>query len=79
MIFGICSSLPSYPGTPKVFFRADASQVGMFSYTGLNEEQVRQLRDIYHVYLFSSGRASISGRKCSKPKNQTIVSILKAE
>lgn len=36
-------------------------QIGMFSYTGLNKAQVRRLRDEHHVYLMSSGRASIAG------------------
>lgn len=37
------------------------SQIGMFAYTGLDEAQVRRLREEYHVYLMKSGRASISG------------------
>lgn len=37
------------------------SQIGMFSYTGLDEEQVARLRDVHHVYLMRSGRASLSG------------------
>lgn len=37
------------------------SQIGMFSYTGLSEEQVARLRDVHHVYLMRSGRASLSG------------------
>ncbi|KAK5094660.1 hypothetical protein LTS08_008516 [Lithohypha guttulata] len=37
------------------------SQIGMFSYTGLNEAQVQRLRDVHHVYLMSNGRASLSG------------------
>ncbi|KAH7064930.1 aspartate aminotransferase, partial [Macrophomina phaseolina] len=36
-------------------------QIGMFSYTGLSAQQVRRLRDEHHVYLMSSGRASIAG------------------
>jgi len=35
----------------------------MFSYTGLNPEQVQALKEKYHVYLLKSGRASISGCK----------------
>lgn len=35
----------------------------MFSYTGLTAQQVQELRQKHHIYLFSSGRASISGRK----------------
>lgn len=37
------------------------SQVGMFSYTGLNERQVARLKEKHHVYLMSNGRASLSG------------------
>ncbi|KAH8680315.1 pyridoxal phosphate-dependent transferase [Ilyonectria robusta] len=37
------------------------SQIGMFSYTGLSEEQVLRLREVHHVYLMLNGRASLSG------------------
>lgn len=37
------------------------SQIGMFSYTGLSENQVIRLRDVHHVYLMLNGRASLSG------------------
>ncbi|KKY38238.1 putative aspartate aminotransferase [Diaporthe ampelina] len=37
------------------------NQIGMFSYTGLTAQQVQELRQKHHIYLFSSGRASISG------------------
>lgn len=37
------------------------SQIGMFSFTGLSEEQVVRLRDVHHVYLMLNGRASMSG------------------
>ena len=37
-------------------------QNGMFSYTGLNPSQAIALREKHHVYILSSGRASISGR-----------------
>ncbi|CAJ2506733.1 Uu.00g079190.m01.CDS01 [Anthostomella pinea] len=37
------------------------SQIGMFSYTGLNKEQVKELESQHHIYLLSSGRASIPG------------------
>ncbi|EOD52302.1 putative aspartate aminotransferase protein [Neofusicoccum parvum UCRNP2] len=37
------------------------NQIGMFSYTGLSAAQVRRLRDDHHIYLMSSGRASIAG------------------
>ncbi|KUL88880.1 hypothetical protein ZTR_03537 [Talaromyces verruculosus] len=37
------------------------TQIGMFSYTGLNKDQVARLRDIFHVYLLPSGRLSVCG------------------
>ncbi|KAH6879539.1 aspartate aminotransferase/Glutamic oxaloacetic transaminase, partial [Thelonectria olida] len=37
------------------------SQIGMFSYTGLTEEQVLRLKHEHHVYLMLNGRASLSG------------------
>eukprot|EP01099_Mayorella_cantabrigiensis_P005406 TRINITY_DN4324_c0_g1_i1.p1 TRINITY_DN4324_c0_g1~~TRINITY_DN4324_c0_g1_i1.p1 ORF type:complete len:410 (-),score=94.16 TRINITY_DN4324_c0_g1_i1:228-1457(-) len=37
------------------------TQVGMFSYTGLTEEQVNILVTKYHIYLLKNGRISLSG------------------
>lgn len=37
------------------------SQIGMFSYTGLDKGQVERLREDYHIYLMPSGRLSICG------------------
>ena len=37
------------------------TQRGMFSYTGLSAEQVRQLREKHSVYMVSSGRANVAG------------------
>ena len=37
------------------------SQIGMFSYTGLNQQQVQYLVQNYHVYLPKDGRISICG------------------
>ena len=36
-------------------------QRGMFSYTGLSPEQVKQLRERHSVYMVSSGRANVAG------------------
>jgi aromatic-amino-acid transaminase len=36
-------------------------QRGMFSYTGLTPEQVRQLRDRHSVYMVGTGRANVAG------------------
>jgi len=37
------------------------SQIGMFSYTGLDVAMVTRLRTEFHIYLLPSGRASICG------------------
>lgn len=37
------------------------SKIGMFSMTGLQPDQIRQLKGIYHIYLLPSGRISITG------------------
>ncbi|WQG57179.1 amino acid aminotransferase [Pseudomonas sp. RTB3] len=37
------------------------TQRGMFSYTGLSAEQVKQLREKHSVYMVSSGRANVAG------------------
>ena len=36
-------------------------QIGMFSFTGLTGEQVKVLRDKYHVYMTANGRISMAG------------------
>lgn len=36
-------------------------QIGMFSYTGLNPQQVKYVTDHYHIYLLSSGRINMCG------------------
>lgn len=37
------------------------SQIGMFSFTGLNEKQVGVLREKWHVYMTKNGRISMAG------------------
>ncbi|PKX98784.1 aspartate aminotransferase [Aspergillus novofumigatus IBT 16806] len=37
------------------------SQIGMFSFTGLTEEQVKILREKWHVYMTKNGRISMAG------------------
>jgi len=37
------------------------SQIGMFSYTGLSQEQVKYLVEEYHIYLPKDARISICG------------------
>lgn len=36
-------------------------QIGMFSFTGLNEQQVAKLREKYHIYMTKNGRISMAG------------------
>ncbi|MFC6338516.1 aminotransferase class I/II-fold pyridoxal phosphate-dependent enzyme [Pseudomonas sp. CCM 7891] len=36
-------------------------QRGMFSYTGLNAQQVKQLREKHSVYMVNTGRANVAG------------------
>ena len=36
-------------------------QRGMFSYTGLTPEQVRNLREHHSVYMVGTGRANVAG------------------
>ena len=36
-------------------------QIGMFSYTGLNEKQVNCLVEKHHIYLIKNGRISMAG------------------
>jgi len=40
-------------------------QIGMFSYTGLTEEQVTYLKEKHHIYMLKSGRISIAGLSIS--------------
>lgn len=37
------------------------SQIGMFSFTGLNEKQVGILREKWHIYMTKNGRISMAG------------------
>lgn len=37
------------------------TQIGMFSYTGLNPVQSRTMRDRFHIYMTDNGRISITG------------------
>ncbi|KAE8373752.1 aspartate aminotransferase, cytoplasmic [Aspergillus bertholletiae] len=41
------------------------TQVGMFSYTGLNPGQIDMLRELFHVYLQDTSRLSIAGLNSS--------------
>ena len=37
------------------------SQIGMFSYTGLNADQVKRMVDEFHIYMTGDGRISMAG------------------
>lgn len=37
------------------------NQIGMFSYTGLTPQQVKFMREKYHIYMTSNGRISMAG------------------
>lgn len=43
-----------------------AAQRGMFSYTGLSPEQVKQLRERHSVYMVGTGRANIAGTDAAR-------------
>jgi aspartate aminotransferase len=47
-------------GTPGTWHHI-TDQIGMFSFTGLSEEQVRLLREKWHVYMTKNGRISMAG------------------
>lgn len=47
-------------GTPGKWSHI-TEQIGMFSYTGLNAEQIEHLVKHYHIYLPKDGRISLSG------------------
>eukprot|EP00899_Mesostigma_viride_P018900 jgi/Mesvir1/27010/Mv20717-RA.1 len=36
-------------------------QIGMFTFTGLNKNQVQYMRDNYHIYMTADGRISVAG------------------
>ncbi len=41
------------------------SQIGMFCYTGMTEDEVRRVIEGHHVYLLGSGRISVAGLNTS--------------
>ncbi|KAJ5604863.1 hypothetical protein N7510_010017, partial [Penicillium lagena] len=47
-------------GTPGSWAHI-TDQIGMFSFTGLSEAQVKVLRDKWHVYMTKNGRISMAG------------------
>ncbi|KAF1011954.1 MAG: Aspartate aminotransferase [Pseudomonas fluorescens] len=61
---GLVEALAPY-GLSERFAHIGA-QRGMFSYTGLSPEQVKQLREKHSVYMVSSGRASMAGADAAR-------------
>lgn len=61
------------------------NQIGMFSYTGLNEKQVEHLVKHYHIYLLRSGRINMCGLNennldyVAKAINETVNRFPKVE
>jgi len=49
-----------------------SKQIGMFAYTGMNQEQVQKLRNDYSIYLTMDGRASISGLNKNNLENVAL-------
>ncbi|KAM5437777.1 Aspartate aminotransferase, cytoplasmic [Microsporum ferrugineum] len=47
-------------GTPGTWDHI-TNQIGMFSFTGLTEEQVHILREKWHIYMTKNGRISMAG------------------
>ena len=47
-------------GTPGMWNHI-TDQIGMFSFTGLNEKQVQKLREEAHIYMTKNGRVSMAG------------------
>lgn len=45
------------------------SQTGMFTFTGLNLNQVRELRRKWHVYMADNGRISVAGLNTKNVKH----------
>merc|ERR1712107_16144 len=47
-------------GTPGTWTHI-TSQIGMFSFTGLNPEQSKAMVDKHHIYMLANGRISMAG------------------
>ena len=56
MFFDLMSQI-----SPEADFGFVKKQRGMFSYTGLDQEQVERLRNEYSIYLLGSGRINLAG------------------
>jgi len=47
-------------GTPGTWNHI-TDQIGMFSYTGLNTDQVKRMVEEFHIYMTKDGRISVAG------------------
>merc|ERR1711879_887257 len=47
-------------GTPGTWNHI-TDQIGMFTFTGLNKDQVVRMVDEFHIYMTSDGRISMAG------------------
>ena len=47
-------------GTPGTWNHI-TDQIGMFSFTGLSEKQVQELKNVAHIYMTKNGRISMAG------------------
>lgn len=62
----------------KQDFSFISKQNGMFSFSGLNEEQVAQLREKHAIYAISSGRINVAGLTLENmvPLCKAIIDVL---
>lgn len=63
----------------KQDFSYIAKQRGMFSYTGLNPDQVQELREKYAIYMVNTGRINLAGLNAKNldAVAQAIASVVK--
>lgn len=48
------------------------NQNGMFSFSGLNKEQVERLRSEFGIYAVSSGRINVAGLNHARPPTLSL-------
>ena len=61
--------IPLYQSVDHLSYHAETpgdwshiiKQIGMFTFTGLNSDQVAFMRQEYHIYMTSDGRISMAG------------------
>ncbi|MGP1955223.1 MAG: aminotransferase class I/II-fold pyridoxal phosphate-dependent enzyme, partial [Arsenophonus sp. NC-QC1-MAG3] len=62
----------------KKDFSFISKQNGMFSFSGLNQDQITQLREKYAIYVISSGRINVAGLTLQNmiPLCKAIINVL---